>query len=743
MTSRIEGESVKSITRRSIPIPSPAATPRVTKLTKAEIEELETVFEFQATNDSWKEDWAGNLALVEKDILNPSISNKTNKKSFRQPLLLWVVHNADDTNNLRLLRNLLRHVCTGKTAVPVSVKKLLGSAVNDASLTADELIRRLRRASYAPHILREDGWTVESCPVPVGATGGPHWIGQRIRADGADAVVIAYVHDHDIGDLWKALWIDDFISFDLEAEELVEARKKWERRYDKQQTSRRSTRISVSSDFTVAGIEYGIVLAASYSKGARSGVYWPARVMHASESEATQGRRASSKQKVDLVFLAPYWSSDTEGKARRVESLSESGQSRFEANPLLLLETIDASDEMIKEYPYTGNGLDVAQLQMSFRFTGLPKSAFNRYLDAHRFAMGLREYAKRHLKSQNTATDKASAGLFETHPLSVQAPTFPSVILHLPFSFILSQLPRSFGPNMDSGEDNKEPVLQLNDIVSSMKPPFCWGGGDANHTGHRGSAASMTPMKNQGEENASPNAWLRRSVDDSASDDNSSAVEGFMTTFPLLNENFNRFCSAPPLVGVLNCLTRLLAQLAEEEEGSIDALSISERQSKLSTLVTSWSILKRLGEQSLAALLGSRAEPVLIEWRRAVEKIYKYIVGLMSDGKTLGNGVSSVVTDLRCNGHRTSTGCFERPVRLPAALKGAKMAGAGREESTRLITSIPDKYVDLVEQKVLQMAHDANYLKRMKSRCAAAKSDSEVLVLTDGSDGEGGEDTSK
>ena len=727
--------------------PLPAAVPRVTRLTPAEVEELERVLEFRApgAEDGWRQDWAGNLALAEKDILNPSVRGSTggsgagstkNTRSFRQPLILWAVNS---NANVRLLRNLLRYVCT-MDRVPTAVRKLLlgnggglGSSPSILTTTTvvDELIRRIRRASYDPQVLAEDGWTTERSDQPVGATGGPHLIGDKIRCDGADAVVIAYVHDPDIGDLWKALWMEDLISFDLEAEELLEAKRKWERRYN----ARRSARISVvSSDFTVKGIEYGIVLSASYSKGARPGVYWPARVMHASEGGTTnnQGRRNSSKQKVDLVFLAPYWSSDeqTSGKARRVESMSEGGQSRFEANPLLLLETIDASDEMIKEYPYsTANGLDVAQLQMSFRFTGLPKSAFSRYLDAHRLAMGLREYAKCHLKTQNTATDKAGAGLFETHPMSVQAPTFPSVVLHLPFDFILMQLPR---------DGDKEPVLKLNEIINSMKPPFCWGEGGANSS----AVACSTPMKPAQSEDSSPAAWLRRSgVDDSGNE--TSAVEGFMTTFPLLNQNFNRFGSSPPLVGVLSCLTRLLAQLAEEEESSIGELSLIVRKSKLCALITSWTILKKLGEESLAALLGNSAESVLTEWRQAVEKIYKYIVGMFSDGKTLGNGLSAVVTDTRCNSHRTTTGCFERPVRLPAALKAAKMAGAGRDETTRLITAVPDQYVDLVEQKLLQKTHDAKYLKRMKSKCAAAKSDDEVLVLTDGSDGEGGEDTSK
>merc|ERR1712150_303158 len=38
-------------------------------------------------------------------------------------------------------------------------------------------------------------------------------------------------------------------------------------------------------------------------------------------------------------------------------------------------------------------------------------------------------------------------------------------------------------------------------------------------------------------------------------------------------------------------------------------------------------------------------------------------------------------------------------------------------------------------------AHDVDYLKRMKGRCMAAKTDTQVLMLTEDSDGVGGEDT--
>lgn len=731
--------------------PLPKVIPPLRRLTKAEIEELEMALEFRAADakDHWREDWSGNLSMAEKDILNPALkATAGNKKSFRQPLLDWALNAPSSAH---LLRNLLHHVCSSTQNVPHAVKKIIGG-INDET-PVEELIRRFRRASYDPQVLKEDGWTTAKSDEPQGATGGPFLIGDKIISDGSDAVVIAYVHDPDIGDLWKALLIEDLISFDLEAEELLEAKRKWEKRNnqsvaDMGNKSRRSSRFTVSSDFTVKGIENGIILAASYAKGARRNVFWPARVMHASEgggSTSSQARRSSSKLKVDLVFLAPYWNSDEQPAGRsRSESMSENGESIFMANPLLQLETVEASDEMIKEYPYSnGDGLDIAQLQMSFRFTGLPKSAFTRYLNAHRLAMALREYAKKHPKAaQFTATDRASAGLFETHPLSVQAPIFPSVILHLPFGFILAQLPRTLGERpLGSSHDvdeNMEPVLKLDNMVNAMKPPYCWGDSVEK-------SDNMTPIGKHKLGEESPGAsWLKGAVGrDDTEEDHSPSIEGFMTDYPLLNENFNRYCSSPPLVGVLSSITRLLAQLGEEEEVNLSELPVGERRSKLKALVTSWTIVKQLGEESLAALLRSNAGPVLVEWRRAAEKIYKFMLAMFADGKSVGNGLSVVITDTRCNEHRTSIECFERPVRLPAALKGAKLAGAGRDDTTRLISSVSDFYVDLVESKLLKKTHCSSYLKRMKSRCAAARTADEVVVLTDNSDGEGGEDTSK
>ena len=73
-------------------------------------------------------------------------------------------------------------------------------------------------------------------------------------------------------------------------------------------SNRRSHRYTAASDFKVNGVEHGIVLAASFARGARPGVYWPARVMHASEATNSPGiknKRNAPRQRLDLVFLLP------------------------------------------------------------------------------------------------------------------------------------------------------------------------------------------------------------------------------------------------------------------------------------------------------------------------------------------------------------------------------------------------------------------------------------------------------
>lgn len=135
----------------------------------------------------------------------------------------------------------------------------------------------------------------------------------------------------------------------------------------------------------------------------------------------------------------------------------------------------------------------------------------------------------------------------------------------------------------------------------------------------------------------------------------------------------------------------------------------------------------------LASMKDKKFLPFLKDWRRCCERIYKHInVGLGSNGK------SWVITDSRCNLHLTSSECFERAVRLPAALKGARQAKGNVE----IIHSVEDEYLILAENDIIIRAHTMPYIQRIKKRCMAAPED-QVVALTDDSDGNGGEDTSK
>lgn len=726
--------------------PLPVRVPRIPSLSASEMEELERILEFDGhPGDSWREDWAGNLAFVDKEVLNPKERSRE-KQSFRQPLMEWAHKNPE---NGRYIYNLIRYVCHAK-GTPLGAKKVLANA-NAESVTSME--QAIRRTSYDPVVLQQDGWTTAKALEPQGATGGAYLIGDRLRWQHSDAVVIAYDHDEAIGDLWKAIWTDQdqVMSFDLEAEELLEAKRKYERRQQRQKAtkgehpdsaSRRSARFAVSSDFRVGGVEHGIVLAASYSKGARPGVYWPARVMHASETSGALGKRSSSKQKLDLIFLSPYWNNDDmAARGRRVESLAANGSSAFNTSPLLQLETIDASEEMIREYPYQAeNGIDIDQLRTAFRFTGLPRAAFRRFLDSHRLALALQNYAKTKMNYSVTDTERATAGLFETHPMAILAPTFPSVVLNLPLEYILSQLPKPAGEvfsstSSDGGRGDVEHVIDLDAIVKGMQPPQCWGAPTLDN------GDTETPQKDRMAQQpivSTPGTWL--GTFDGHNGEAQHDVTEFDRIFrdlPLLQSFFGSSRSVGPVRDLLRSTHLFLTSL----QSSDDAMA-EDGEPGQEPLVKSWVLLKRNGEDIISSFCVAEQTATLADWRRAAERIYKFMTTKLPE-RGFKNGVSAIVTDTRCNLHRTSSQCFERSVRLPAALKAVRLAGATQDGAKRLICGVDEKYVKFLEKSLLPRVHTASYLKRMKGRCVSATSDDDVIKLTDDSDGNGGEDTSK
>ena len=186
-------------------------------------------------------------------------------------------------------------------------------------------------------VLNEDGWTTEKAETPEGASGGAFMIGRRVIWERYEAIIIAYVHDEDLGDLWKAMWLEDLDTFDLEADELQGAIKKWEKRAALREKKKAagagqngparptsSQRFAAIEKLTVDGIEHGIVLAASYHTNARQGILWPARILHVSEvkalgSTALSRRSSAAKNTLHAVFLAPYWNG-AEVSSRRASS---------------------------------------------------------------------------------------------------------------------------------------------------------------------------------------------------------------------------------------------------------------------------------------------------------------------------------------------------------------------------------------------------------------------------------------
>jgi hypothetical protein len=320
--------------------------------------------------------------------------------------------------------------------------------------------------------------------------------------------------------------------------------------------------------------------------------------------------------------------------------------------------------------------------------------------------------------------------------MTIQAPIFPNVVLNLPFIFMLSQLPRqqtdtSVLISTSADVQRREPVVDLKIIVDSMRPPTCFGLlGDGHHQ-------TPTKLPRVDSIHTTPGSWLMSMKNDNGVVDVEAKAESFFHGLP----NLNSFFASETTYAALTSLKRDLLDLIEKSQNSIVACTSlkpdTTKEERVVPLFKLWSLLKKNGEQVISSCQVDPSLAVVSDWRRAMERLYKYMVCMPS-----GRGPTVVLTDLRCNAHLTNFGCLERSVRLPAALKGARLAAAeGR--SLKLIAGVSDEYVSLAEKCILPRVHNASYLKKMKSRCASAPSDDAVVMLTDDSEGRGGEDTSK
>lgn len=249
-------------------------------------------------DDGWRNDWSGNLQLYDREVVvnRGYIVSQPKIKPIKIPFYDWVAKSAPNSNSLRGLELLFCYVYHMKGTPPMA-KKIMAYCLQRHAETADQrlqfILDGIRRISYDPVVLNQDGWTTKKSESAQGALGGAFLIGRRIIWQRYEALVIAFVRDEEFGCLWKAVWVEDLDTFDLEADELKDAMKKWDNKQAKLKRNQGS-RSSCSSGstrtcnklFSVDGIENGIILAAPSDK-ASQGVMWPARVRHVVETSMT------------------------------------------------------------------------------------------------------------------------------------------------------------------------------------------------------------------------------------------------------------------------------------------------------------------------------------------------------------------------------------------------------------------------------------------------------------------------
>ena len=375
--------------------------------------------------------------------------------------------------------------------------------------------------------------------------------------------------------------------------------------------------------------------------------------------------------------------------------------------------------------------------------------------------MALKYFASkenRKRRHSGTIDAEATANLTDTHPLSIKTFCYQDAMLNLPFEYILTSYPdpeQNQNESTDfSNDECKEPIMQLQRMLEALTPPNCW-----NTKSISGTPCAGTPSRqNDGGSSISDPKWLTptmspalntsmRANNISGEGTDLWGVDSFASEYLLKHIKEPLDGKASPLYLLFekleNLVTILNKMIVDSEHATTSDLD--SRQRKLASVIVQCMTKKGQGEEAIFSITlppTFNRQKVLIEWRKACERIYKRAVVRLGHMES-GNGVTAVLTDSRCNSHITANGSFERAVRLPAAIRGAKNAGVGSEPALPLITKIEDEYLNLAEAKILPMAHKISYLKRMKTKITSLPQDAKGVPLTDDSEGEGGEDTSK
>lgn len=322
------------------------------------------------------------------------------------------------------------------------------------------------------------------------------------------------------------------------------------------------------------------------------------------------------------------------------------------------------------------------------------------------------------------------------------------MVLTIPFDFILSKLPHPSELASASSDDNDssvmEPIIDIDSIVRSLSPPECFGTKTESTTEPPTPEYRTKTLLSSPEPTFTPSGKVFSPKEDD--EDALWAVNKFASDFLCGLFQANRPSSDSLAIGGIAYLEQLLTSLVVKLRQLCFVFSgytAAKQKSEAKSILCQCLVIKGHGEDSLDCGFlppGVSRETMVLEWRRACERVYKRAVAKLSS-QGVGNGVTCVITDSRCNGHITQSGSFERPVRLPAAIKAARRAGAGKDPNVLLISQVEDPYLDTAENVVIPKAHTMSYIKRLKAKVASIPPSETGVPLTDDSDGEGGDDT--
>lgn len=332
----------------------------------------------------------------------------------------------------------------------------------------------------------------------------------------------------------------------------------------------------------------------------------------------------------------------------------------------------------------------------------------------------------------------------ECHSLSIRAPIYPDAALNLPIDYVLSKLPHpselSFtltSTSMkDADEDDSEPTIDIHSILQSMTPPSCFGM-VASRQAEEGSNLLASPVRQQ--QILSPDNMFTPSADrppppplasEMAPEDDDSlwqtskfASEYLCNFFQGRTNDAHSVVSGSQVEGIIVSLISRLRHLSKETPGK----TLDERRNVMKGLLHQILMSKSFGEDQIECcdVPPAQSKATLVaEWRKACERLYKRACSKLSSAEDgHGNGTTAILTDSRCNGHVSQNGSFERNIRLPAAIKATRMAGAGVSKNVPLITSVEDSYLDIAEKSVIPKAHKMSYIKRLKAKCASISND--------------------